>query len=74
MDVEADSLAERSEVDWLQESDFETDVDARDSEQDVHCEADRLSETDRENDPDSETCDAATTLEVEEDWLVETEA
>ena len=36
-------------------------VDARDSEQDVHCEADRLSETDRENDPDSETCDAATT-------------
>ena len=33
-----------------------------------------LSETDRENDPDSETCDAATTLEVEADSLVEAEA
>ena len=32
MDVEADSLSERSEVDWLLESDFDSEANARDSE------------------------------------------
>ena len=79
MDVEADSLSERSEVDWLLESDFDSEANARDSEQDVHCEVDRLSETDRENDPDSETdslseIDVSSDSEVLTDWVSDTDS